>query len=85
MITSVSYISTETSVGWNHPKTKIKGISQCYECKSDNIEYDLDHDEIICKECGLVLRQGITDYTPLTCAVFPVMSRENKLRKIKYD
>jgi len=81
----INIISTGISIGFNHPKTKVKGISLCYGCKSNNLDYNQDIDEISCKSCGLVLRQGLADFTPLECAVFPVMSRENKNRKLRRE
>ena len=42
----------------------IKGISSCYHCQNNNIQYDTRRDEIYCHTCGTVLRQGIKDYTP---------------------
>ena len=42
----------------------IKGISSCYQCQKNNIRYDEFRDEIYCYSCGLVLRQGLNDYTP---------------------
>lgn len=77
----INLITTGITTGYNHPKTNIKGISSCYECKSNNIEYDEIHDQIECKNCGLILRQGITDYTPITCATFQMTSREHKNKK----
>ncbi len=74
----INKISTGISTGFNHPKTNIGGISHCYECNLNNIEYDFDHDEIRCVSCGLVLRQGLKDYTPLECAMFPKTSQEIK-------
>ena len=31
-------------------------------CDSDELEYDSKRDELFCKKCGLVLRQGFNDY-----------------------
>ena len=42
----------------------IKGISSCYHCQNNNIQYDTQRDEIYCHTCGTVLRRGIKDYTP---------------------
>jgi transcription initiation factor TFIIIB Brf1 subunit/transcription initiation factor TFIIB len=42
----------------------IKGISSCFECTGNNITYDESIDEIYCFTCGLVIRQGFTDYQP---------------------
>ena len=41
----------------------IKGINHCYntECNSNNLDYDSNRDEVYCKDCGTVLRQGFTD------------------------
>lgn len=43
--------------------TSTKGITSCYdkECNSTNIAYDHERDEVYCKTCGTVLRQGFND------------------------
>lgn len=79
----VNIISTGISTGLNHPKTTVKGINKCHECESGNIIHDFKHDMIYCGDCGLVLRQGVNDYTPLEFSSFPIMSRENKILKAK--
>ena len=62
---------------------KIKGISSCYECKSQNITYDENIDEIYCHNCGLVLRQGLKDYRPTKYSTFTITSQQNKRKKNK--
>ena len=42
----------------------IKGISSCFECESQNIQYYEDRDEITCRTCGLVIREQYKDHTP---------------------
>ena len=43
----------------------IKGISSCYHCKSNNLQYDDVHDQIYCFKCDYVLKQGLQDYEHL--------------------
>ena len=57
-------ISPGNSPEFNNPIISIKGISTCFECQNNNIKYDIKHDEIYCHPCGLILRQGLQDYTP---------------------
>lgn len=59
----------------------IKGISSCYHCQENNIIYDEDRDEIYCFDCGTVLRQGLTDYTP-GLGAFPSTDQSNKRKEI---
>ena len=51
----------------------IKGISSCYHCQNNNIQYDTRRDEIYCYNCGTVLRQGLKDYIP-----YPVDTKRKK-------
>ena len=39
----------------------------CYdtECNSNNLEYDFKRDQLCCRDCGLVLREGFRDYKDL--------------------
>jgi transcription initiation factor TFIIB len=42
-------------------KKKIKSIQRCPECGSTNLIEDPNRGEIICKDCGLVLKEEIID------------------------
>lgn len=63
----------------------LKGINSCYHCKSTNIIEDFDRAEIYCHDCGIVLRQGLKDYTPLELSNFQMTSKEHKTKSIKKD
>lgn len=59
-------VNPDLSSKLNEPEPiNIKGISTCYQCKSNNILYDEQHDEIYCHSCGTVLRQAFNDYEML--------------------
>lgn len=51
------------------------------KCTESKPEYYPKRDEITCKNCGLVLRQGLEDYTPLSNASFQMTSNEHKDKK----
>lgn len=56
-------IETRTQNLDNSKVFSLKGITRCYDltCQSTNIAYDSNRDEVYCKDCGTVLRQGFTD------------------------
>jgi len=60
----------------------VKGISACFECQNNNIQYDEIRDEIYCFNCGMVLREGLNDFTP-SFGSFPITNK-SKLKKEKY-
>jgi hypothetical protein len=72
------------SPGTSKEYKNIKGIKVCHECKSNNIKYDNKHDEIYCDNCGLVLRQALTDYTPYNPIVLS-HAEEEKINTKKYN
>ena len=39
-------------------------VVTCPDCKGNNLITDYKHGEIVCKECGLVLEQGMFDFGP---------------------
>ncbi|OQD58718.1 hypothetical protein MBBAR_10c00590 [Methanobrevibacter arboriphilus JCM 13429 = DSM 1125] len=72
-----------TTLKFNNPNISIKGIKFCHECHNDKIRHVRHLDIVYCEKCGLVLRQGLEDYTPLESASFPVTSIEHKNWKAK--
>lgn len=58
----------------------------CDNCEKSEPEYYPKRDEISCKNCGMVLRQGLKDYTPLSNANFQMTSLEHSnTKKIEYQ
>lgn len=53
----------------------------CDNCDKSEPEYYPKRDEISCKNCGMVLRQGLKDYTPLSNASFQMTSLEHSNKK----
>jgi len=45
-------------------KREVRGLDHCPECASTNLVEDLDQGEIVCGECGLVLREHTENQGP---------------------
>jgi transcription initiation factor TFIIB len=43
---------------------KVEYTNKCPECNSSNLTKDYQRGEIVCKDCGLVVREEITDHGP---------------------
>ena len=51
--------NTKTTTIYN---SGIKGINECYNCKSTDLIHDEFRDEIICNNCKHVLKQAFYDF-----------------------
>lgn len=71
-------INTTATSALNNPITSIKNIKCCHECGSEKLDYIQHLDMTWCESCGLVIKQGFNDCTPLEDANFARLSCENK-------
>lgn len=61
----------------------IKGINSCYHCQNNNTQYDTSRYEIYCHDCGSVLSQCLTDYTPNLGIFQPTNKSKNRNKILK--
>ena len=45
-------------------KEKLIKKNKCFNCLKPDIRFDEKHDMIYCRNCGIVIKQSLHDFTP---------------------